>query len=259
MENTEKSGLSFEIISDHIMIKRMDKSLLNYGEMRVPYSLRDFFNFNELEKHDRWDVLIIYQGMEFEAALYLDNYKRMRGKLRLSKSLTTMLQQAGGRYIFPSDQQNINLEDIPLLRLEKINPKIYRADLIYPEHVRKDAQEYLLHEDKFLYGIKARFETNQAVRLEVLKLHGTRCAICGFDYETSYGSLGRGYIKIHEIASPEKKEEDLNFLHDFIPICENCHGILHRDKNKDLDITELQQIFHLREQLRRTEKAKIEP
>ncbi len=251
----EKPFHSFEVINDHTIIKRMDKSLLNYGEMRIPNYLRDFFHFDEMEKHDRWDIQITYQGIAFEGILYLDDYKRMRGKLRLSKGLTNMLQQGGGRYIFPSDQQQVNPEDIPLLRLVKITPKEFKADLIYPEHIRKDAKEYLLHEDKFIYGVKARFETDESIRLQVLKVHGTSCGICGFNYETTYGDLGRGYIKIHQIVPAEKRLEELDFQHDFIPICENCHGVLHRKKNDDLDVDELKQIFHLRETLRKTEKS----
>lgn len=251
----EKALHSFEIINEHTLIKRMDKSLLNYGEIRIPNYLRDFFHFHEMEKHDRWDILISFRGKSYAGVLYLDNFQRMRGKLRWSKDLTTLLYQAGMKYIFPPDEEIIDPHNIPLLRLEKISPKEYKADLIFPEYITKDAKEYLLHEDKFIYGVKARFETDENIRLKVLKIHGTNCNICGFNYEEAYGDLGLGYIQIHQIASEEKTEEELNFDEDFIPICENCHGIIHRSKNKTLEFTELKQIFRLREELRKTEKS----
>ncbi len=251
----EKTFHSIEIINEYTIIKRIDKSLLNYGEIRIPNYLRDFFHFTEMEKHDRWDIIITYQGKAYEGVLYLDDYKRMRGKLRWGKDLTNILNQAGGRYIYPPDEETIAPQDIPLLRLQRINPKEYEADLIYPEFIEKDAQEYRLHEDKFIYGVKARFETDETIRLKVLKFHGTSCNICGFNYESAYGDLGRGYIEIHQITSLEKKEEDLDFEHDFIPICANCHGILHRKKKSELEATELKQIFHLRDVLRKTEKS----
>lgn len=233
----------------------MDKSLLRYGEIRIPNYLRDFFHLPEMEKHDRWDITISFQGKIYTGVLYLDNYKRQRGKLRWSKDLTNILNQAGRKYLFPESEDSISSLDIPLLRLQKITPKQYKADLIYPEHIKQDAQEYLLHEDKFIYGVKARFETDEAIRLQVLKIHGTSCGICGFNYEEAYGDLGVGYIKIHQISSPEKTREELDFNQDFIPICENCHGILHRDRNKDLDVSEVKQIFRLREELRKTDKS----
>ena len=138
------------------------------------------------------------------------------------------------KYIFPPDEEIIDPNDIPLLRLEKISSKEYKADLIFPEYITKDAKEYLLHEDKFIYGVKARFETDDNIRLN---------------------DLGIGYIQIHQIASEEKTEKELNYDDDFIPICENCHGILHRSKNKTLEVSELKQIFRLREELRKTEKS----
>lgn len=251
----EKALHSFEIINDHTLIKRMDKSLLNYGEIRIPNYLRDFFHFHEMEKHDRWDISISFRGKSYAGVLYLDNYQRMRGKIRWSKNLTSLFYQAGMRYIFPSNDEIVDPSHIPLLRLEKISSKEYKADLIFPEYISKDATEYLLHEDKFIYGVKARYETDDTIRLKVLKIHGTSCKICRFNYEETYGDLGIGYMKIHQIASEEKAEDDLDYNKDFIPICENCHGIIHRDKNKTIDYLELQQIYRLREELRKTEKS----
>lgn len=250
----EKTLHSFEIINDNIIIKRIDKSLLTYGEIRIPNYLRDFFHFHEMEKHDRWDIKITYNKMDFIGVLYLDDYKRLRGKLRWGKDLTRELSNATSKYVFESYGYEIKDESTPLLRLQKIDRQTFHADVIFPEDVERDAREYMLHADKFIYGVKARFETDPEIRLKVLKQQGMSCGICGFNYENYYGDAGRGYIQIHQIIEDELKMDEFDVDHDFIPICENCHGIIHRNKDNNLSVSELKQIIHIRDELRKTER-----
>lgn len=250
----EKSIHSFEIVDDNIIVKRIDKSLLTYGEIRIPNYLRDFFHFHEMEKHDRWDIRITYNKIDYFGVLYLDDYKRLRGKLRWGKDLTRELSNVTSKYVFESYGYEIKEESVPLLRLEKIDRQTFIADVIFPEDVERDAKEYMLHADKFIYGIKARFENDPEIRLKVLKRQGMSCAICGFNYENFYGDVGRGYIQIHQVIKDEMKMDEFDLEKDFIPICENCHGLIHRNKDEDLTVSELKQIIHIRHELRKTEK-----
>jgi len=250
----QKSFNSFEVVDEQIIIKRIDKSLLTYGEIRIPNYLRDFFHFHEMEKHDRWDITIHYNKTEFYGVLYLDDYKRLRGKLRWGKDLTRELSNVTAKYVFESYGYEIREESTPLLRLEKIDRKTFNADIIFPEDVERDAREYMLHADKFIYGVKARFENDPDIRMKVLKRKGMSCAICGFNYENYYGDVARGYIQIHHIIRDEDHMEEYDIEKDFIPICENCHGILHRNKENNISVSELKQIIQLRHELRKTEK-----
>lgn len=250
----EKTFNSFEIVDERTIIKRIDKSLLTYGEIRIPNYLRDFFHFHELEKHDRWDIRISYNKTDYYGVLYLDDYKRLRGKLRWGKDLTRELSNATSKFVFESYGYDTREENTPLLRLEKVNRKEFHADIIFPEDVRRDAAEYMEHSDKFIYGVRSRFETDPEIRLTVLKIHGTCCAICGFNYEDFYGDVGRGYIQIHQMFKNDENMEDFDLTTDFIPICENCHGILHRSKDLNISVKDLKQIIRLKGALRKTEK-----
>jgi hypothetical protein len=253
-ERLEKTVHSFEIINENIIIKRIDKSLLTYGEIRIPNYLRDFFHFHEMEKHDRWDIEITYHHSLYYGVLYLDDYKRLRGKLRWGKELTRELRNTASKYIYESYGYDIREENAPLLRLEKVDRLTFRADVIFPEEVEKDAKEYMLHEDKFIYGVKARYELDPDVRLKVLKIHGVSCGICGFNFEHIYGDVAKGYIQIHQIGSEGKSLEELDLEKDFIPVCDNCHGILHRSKEVDLSVKELQQIIKIQSELHKLDK-----
>ncbi|MCY1053301.1 hypothetical protein OWI74_13710, partial [Mammaliicoccus sciuri] len=57
--------------------------------------------------------------------------------------------------------------------------------------------EYVEGKSYVQYGIK--YERNQALRNEAIKIHGTTCKVCGFDFKDKYGDLGEGFIEIHHL------------------------------------------------------------
>jgi predicted HNH restriction endonuclease len=75
------------------------------------------------------------------------------------------------------------------------------------------------------------------------------CAACGFDFYKTYGEVGRGYIEIHH-QKPVYQYDETDFsrlaaeaLKDLIPLCANCHRMLHRKKDNPLSIVELVEIL----------------
>ena len=75
-----------------------------------------------------------------------------------------------------------------------------------------------------------RYERNRYNRAICLGHYGYRCQICGFDFESVYGEAGKGCIEVHHIipVSNMGGERRLNPLTDLIPVCPNCHAMLHR-------------------------------
>lgn len=65
------------------------------------------------------------------------------------------------------------------------------------------------------------------------------CECCGFDFEKTYGEIGKGYIECHHIVPLNKfnfsKETKLN---DLALVCSNCHRMLHR-RISELSIVDL--------------------
>lgn len=55
-------------------------------------------------------------------------------------------------------------------------------------------------------------------------------AVCSFDFEKFYGSIGKNYIHVHHVVplSEIKKEYKLDPIKELIPVCPNCHAIIHR-------------------------------
>lgn len=73
-------------------------------------------------------------------------------------------------------------------------------------------------------------------RQRCIDIKGCSCCVCGFDFEKTYGAIGRGFIHIHHLnhLSERGNECDVNPEIDLVPVCPNCHSMLH---NKKFDIT----------------------
>lgn len=255
---------SFEVIDPKIIIKKVDKSILKYGEIRIPNDLRDFFGLFEMKKYERKEILIKFKNLKYEAVIYIDNFARKRGKLRWGRELAMSLSDSVQEYLYYKEKKNINnIEDgkeieldkyNPLIRIEKISNESYDFELIFPLEMEIDIEEYKLHEDKFIYGVRSRYELDPKIRLEALKYHGLSCKICGFNYESIYGELGKGYIQIHHISKDDNSSFDIDIKKDIIPICDNCHGMIHRNKSKNIDAEELKYFVSANKEYKKLKK-----
>lgn len=77
-----------------------------------------------------------------------------------------------------------------------------------------------------------KYERVNKYRSEAIRIHGSKCEICGFDFGETYGYMGDDYIEVHHIVPlfSLKQEVIPNPETDMICVCSNCHQMLHRDK-----------------------------
>jgi hypothetical protein len=69
-----------------------------------------------------------------------------------------------------------------------------------------------------------------------------QCCACGFDFETTYGEVGRDYIECHHtLPVSELQPQARTRIEDIALLCSNCHRIVHR-KRPWLLMHELQQL-----------------
>lgn len=84
------------------------------------------------------------------------------------------------------------------------------------------------------------YERSRTNRAEAIRLHGTKCAACGFDFNAFYGSeLARDYIEIHHIESITAGVRTVDPASDLVPLCANCHAMVHRRRGQILTIDAL--------------------
>lgn len=89
-----------------------------------------------------------------------------------------------------------------------------------------------------------RYERDAVNRQRAIDIHGTTCTVCGFDFEKVYGARGRNYIEVHHIKPlHQTKETIVNPATDLVPLCANCHRMIHRDPHNVLTPDELKQLL----------------
>ena len=89
-----------------------------------------------------------------------------------------------------------------------------------------------------------RYERNAENRRMAIEIHGTTCQACGFDFEEVYGERGRNFIEVHHIKPLHvTKETHVNPETDLVPLCANCHRMIHRDPQHVLTVEELKQLL----------------
>lgn len=91
-----------------------------------------------------------------------------------------------------------------------------------------------------------KYERDPKNRAAAIKIHGLKCAVCGFDFEKTYGVQGKGFIEVHHIKPLYMLEETMviNPLTDLICLCSNCHRMIHRKKNQVLSVEQLKEIYN---------------
>lgn len=84
-------------------------------------------------------------------------------------------------------------------------------------------------------GAKVRVEVNKYERSPVNRAaciahFGTTCNVCGFDFGAHYGDLGQDFIEVHHRVpvSSMGGEYRIDPVRDLVPVCGNCHAMLHR-------------------------------
>ncbi len=121
-------------------------------------------------------------------------------------------------------------------------PDYERNEIIYPD----DLQEY---HAGFWEGAKKEvivnsFERNPEARKGCIEYYGVKCKCCGFSFEDKYGEIGKGFIHVHHLKpiSEIGKEYQVNPVEDLIPLCPNCHAMIHK-KNPPFSVDELKKIM----------------
>lgn len=72
-------------------------------------------------------------------------------------------------------------------------------------------------------------ERNRQARSACIKQHGTTCSVCKFHFETTYGMIAKDFIHVHHIVplSQISEEYEVDPIRDLIPVCPNCHAVIH--------------------------------
>jgi 5-methylcytosine-specific restriction protein A len=89
-----------------------------------------------------------------------------------------------------------------------------------------------------------RYERSRINRDICLAHKGYSCHVCGFNFLEIYGELGKDYIQVHHTmpVSQMGSNYEINIDRDLVPVCSNCHSMIHR-RTPPYTIKELKDII----------------
>jgi len=98
---------------------------------------------------------------------------------------------------------------------------------------------------KYYFG--KRYERDAKNRKMAIKIHGLNCYVCNFNFEKVYGERGKDFIEVHHLKPLSTLGEavEINPETELVPLCANCHRMVHRRKDNVLSIDELKAIHNL--------------
>lgn len=126
----------------------------------------------------------------------------------------------------------------------KIQPHIAdKLERVWSDFLKKEKkiiQKYrngYLTKSVFVEGaikqvLLTKYERDRDARKACIEHHQAKCKVCNFDFFQTYGKIGEGFIHVHHLipVSSKKKEYTLNPTEDIVPVCPNCHAMLHTAK-----------------------------
>lgn len=149
--------------------------------------------------------------------------------------------------------------------LENINNFTFILDNNFNEEQRKDVIEKdysnLIIEEGFTKFSQVQTKSRSRKLVAIAKEHYSRnqkiyCSACNFNFENFYGEIGKGYIEIHHLIPIFVREDNFEqsiteALSGVVPVCANCHRIIHRKNDQLLSIPSLQELIRTHGQYQR--------
>jgi len=163
-------------------------------------------------------------------------FGKLQTKLH-NESIQSMIFPAGKIHIFYREHKRQ-----PFIYAGEANPvswndtspvKIVWRFFQYPEednHPDKVVNYSTYHEGALRQIYINAYERDRNARNDCLKHYGYKCCVCDFDFEKTYGEIGKKYIHVHHLKplSEIKEEYEIDPINDLRPICPNCHAMVHR-------------------------------
>lgn len=90
-----------------------------------------------------------------------------------------------------------------------------------------------------------RYERSPVNRAACLAHYGARCFACQFDFRSVYGELGEGFAEVHHRVPVSQMggAYRIDPVRDLVPLCSNCHAMVHRT-DPPMEPEALRQLVH---------------
>lgn len=166
---------------------------------------------------------------------YNDIYKNGRNAIYWKALVQRAKDCVSFRYVMPASKGVWKLTDQGV-RVAK--------EAIIKREVYVSPAQAAITEGSIKIATSKRYERSIIAREICINKHGYRCAACNIDFSEKYGAIGKDYIHTHHKVplSDISEEYIVKPELDLVPVCPNCHAMLHR-REPPLTIEELKELM----------------
>lgn len=134
--------------------------------------------------------------------------------------------------------EQLTVKELSKKDLEKLKSKIDEA---FGSTQEMEALEGKIHKTE------VAFRSRNRALIQAKKANSDfRCEACGFSFEETYGSIGKGYIVAHHIEPiSNRRNASPTTLNDIALLCANCHAMVHTN-NPPILPKELRKLVRMR-------------
>lgn len=208
--------VEFESIAKGVLLACYERLFDNYE------SIRGFTERNEFIR----DFDLRYNGQVFRDSSWMESKKNSVSELQFS--------------IYSGLIDLENEEESLHKAFNFITPFLF---LVFPYKEIESGES----EGRVQEVVSNRYERSRKNRSICLAFHGHSCQGCGLLLENKYGSIASNFIHVHHINPiSEAGEKEINPIQDLVPLCPNCHSIVHLE-SPPLSIKRLKELTNYEE------------
>lgn len=217
----------------------------------------------EADFHKAMESLYYRTGMAtgYWARRYLSSLKRHRGLAVAKRLLARTHRGTGFETLVQAQRADLSVEALVLEqhyahlfepteleeareRLNQVPAHGFPKESEGPTTLGEVADSESYYEGSVCRVAVNRYERDPRARKKCIEHHGTRCSVCELDFGKRYGEIGDGFIHVHHLRplGRLKSSYRLDPLLDLVPVCPNCHAMLHR-RDPPYDIEQLRALL----------------
>nr|WP_280159445.1 HNH endonuclease [Priestia megaterium]MDH3141985.1 HNH endonuclease [Priestia megaterium] len=210
-----------------------------------------------MKRGERREIVLEYKQRVYHARLEMDKHSSPRSRLLwkadFSDTIRNLFPHSYSHFLNKNDEL---LSEVTKLRFEKVSSSSSTYLVEFLSSIDSEVLiEDLESEEIELYEPRAegtlvtyygrRYERDPINRKRAIEFHGLSCKVCGFNFEEVYGERGKDFIEVHHIKplSTLEKERVIHPERDLVPVCANCHRMIHRKKDDVLTVKELRSLI----------------
>lgn len=212
--------------------------------------VKSFVSFSEVElvafirKYESANFSTIYECLDHNF------YDRVRDRIATNREMAAIDEEAELMYSVHLKTYSQFLESKAFKNLFK--RKINLEGTVKNAQPQQEAKVLKFREEtegerKHITKEMDVIRRNPQLRQQCISRYGYQCQCCGMDFAEMYGeALGANFIEVHHLKPISTFETDgipEDFVENLVPLCSNCHSMIHHIEQSDHPLRELREVY----------------